>query len=492
MLHHTHFSRNRGWRLLAPAFCVAASSLLLAACSNNHDDAASAPVAPAAQTTLSGVAATGAAIAGASVQLHCVDGSSPSATSAGDGKWTLAIPTSALPCAAKVSGGSVAGVANTSSFYSLAPIASGTATTNLTPLTDLALADAVNSAAGLALDAWFDGSSIATQLPQVASAINAAIADLRSALNSAGYTLPESFDPFVASIVAGAEGDVYDQLLEAYKQALETAASSYADARNGYAGGSTLPPMPSPPAEPPITPPTPPPVGDDSTLAARISRAFAGTFVVSCPVDGGAKVDRTIVINTDGSSSVDGATAVSSSVGGYVQVQGRDAVSAGRDFGGVRAPSFLLQFNSDGTIRSEALHVVDLKTCTGVSGRVTPGSFDAPAAIAPRARTQTLNCTTGGSNSPKGATAFTVDSAGGMTLGTLSVSAEQYLQYSSYKLLDNTTFPSDNPYAQFVQVLAIGYSTPSSTINITLYVDPAGATKSVHFQNTYETGDCAP
>lgn len=473
--------------------CVAASLMLLAACSNNHDDDTTAPVVPVATTSLSGVAATGAAIAGASVQLHCVDGSSPDATSGSDGKWTLAIQTTALPCAVKVSGGTVGGVANTLSFYSLAPVASGTATTNLTPLTDLALADAVNAATGAALDAWFGGSGIATQLPQVASAIDAAIAELRTALSGAGYTLPEGFDPFVASIVAGAEGDVYDQLLEAYKQALEAAASTYADARNGYAGGSTLPPMQTtPPTEPPVTPPSTPPTGDSSTLAARIGSAFAGTFVVSCPADGGGKVNRTVVINADGSSSVDGATVISSSVGGYIQANHRDAVSAGRDFGSVQYPSFLLQFNTDGTIRSEALNVIDLKTCSGVSGRVNLSSFDAPAAVAQQARTQTLQCTTSGSNSPKGATGFTVDSAGGMTLGTLSVSAEQYLQYSSYKLLDNTTFPSDNPYAQLVQAYAIGYATSSQTINLTLYVDGSGATKSVHFQNTYETGDCVP
>lgn len=480
---------SRRWRQLAPALCLASGALLLAACSNDDDEEAAVPVVPAEQTTLSGVAATGAAIGGASVQLHCVDSSSPSTTSASDGKWTLAIPTAALPCAVKVSGGTVAGVANTLSFYSLAPVASGTATSNLTPLTDLALADAVNSATGTALDAWFDGSSIDTQLPQVASAINAAIGELRAALSSAGYTLPEGFDPFVAAIVAGAEGDVYDQLLEAYKQALEAAASNYADARNGYATGDALPPMEQTPItpEPPINPPT-----GDSTLAARIGSAYAGTFVVSCPADGGANVNRTVVINADGSSSVDGATAIGASVGGYIQLQHRDAVSAGRDFAGVREPSFLLQFNEDGTIMTGPFNVIDLKTCTGVSGRVNLATFSAPAAIAPLARTQTLNCTTGGSNSPKGATTFTVDSAGGMTLGTLSVSAEQYLQYDSYKLLDNTTFPSDNPYAQLIQAYAIGYSTPSTTTNLTLYVNAAGATTTVHFQNTYETGDCVP
>lgn len=191
----------------------------------------------ASNTTVNGVAATGAPISAGTVSLSCGNGFSTSTTTASNGQWSAAVPSAALPCYVKVFGGSPAGT-----FYSVAQKPNGTATTtaNITPLTDLATAAAVNSAGGSqALEVWFANDSPALR-QQVADGIAAASAQLRTALNDAGYDLPAGeFDPFTAAIVAGGADDLYDLILEAYKAAL--AGKAYDDARSDYVGGADLP-----------------------------------------------------------------------------------------------------------------------------------------------------------------------------------------------------------------------------------------------------------
>jgi hypothetical protein len=226
------------------------ASFTLAACGGGGDSIQLSPTVPSA--TVSGVAATGAPINGGAVTLRCGGGATANTTSAADGRWTTSLPSAALPCAVRVAGGTVDGVANTAVFYSLARAASGGASTaNLTPISDLALAAAVNSALGTALETWY-ASATDAQRQQVVDGLNTAIAALRAALIEAGYTLPagEGFDPFVAAITAGAAEDLYDQLLEAYKQALAALELGYEAARGDYTSGAGLPPAPEAPNPP--------------------------------------------------------------------------------------------------------------------------------------------------------------------------------------------------------------------------------------------------
>jgi hypothetical protein len=230
---------------------VAAFSIAAVAACNLDDNNASGG---AGSTTVGGVAATGAPIVGGLVKLSCSNGVTASANTAADGKWSTTVPANALPCNVKVSGGTPAGT-----FYSVAQRPSGTATTstaNVTPLTNLATAAAINSAGGRqALEAWFASDSLALR-QQVADGMALAVAQLRTALNDAGYELPASdFDPFTAAITAGGANDLYDQILEAYKAALAAAGKTYEDANDDYVAGSGLPDAEggSNPAEPPDT-----------------------------------------------------------------------------------------------------------------------------------------------------------------------------------------------------------------------------------------------
>lgn len=243
---------NKALKLLARTLILTGAASL-AACSGNNDsdNSGSTTPVPVPSSTVSGVAAIGAAISNGSVALRCGDGINQTVTSGSDGTWTASVPTDSLPCAVKVSGGTVFGVENSAIFYSIARSNTGVASTsNLTPMTDLALASAVNSAMGSTLDVWYTDATDA-QLQQVIDGLAAAVASLRTALADAGYTLPsESFDPFIDAITAGEETSLYDQLLDAYKQALSNAERSYEAARSDYIAGGDLPAVG--PVQPPI------------------------------------------------------------------------------------------------------------------------------------------------------------------------------------------------------------------------------------------------
>lgn len=263
---------NQSIRPLRGPLAAAVFGLLLQGCWINDGPTTTGTTAPS--STVSGVAATGAAIGGGAVTLHCGDGTDYSATTDMSGHWSTRVPTAALPCAVQVTGGMVNGIANTQVFYSLARTGSGTASTsNITPLTDLALAAAVNSAVGDNLDTWYGSGQL--RLADVTAGLNVAIGALRTALTDAGYSLPTTaFDPFNAAIAAAGESDPYDLLLEAYKQALT---GTYADARDNYVAGTLLPP----PSQTPATP--------DTTLASDQSGA---RFVTTGTVLGNSETNK--------------------------------------------------------------------------------------------------------------------------------------------------------------------------------------------------------
>jgi len=104
--------RESSWRLVAAVSAVAVlAAAALAACGGSDDD--SAPPAPPtpASLNLGGTAATGAAIAGATVEAKCKTGSGSATTSAA-GVYAIAISGGELPCVARVA---AAGAQSTSS-----------------------------------------------------------------------------------------------------------------------------------------------------------------------------------------------------------------------------------------------------------------------------------------------------------------------------------------------------------------------------------------
>lgn len=169
-------------------------------------------------TTLSGTAATGLPIVGGNVAVTCAGGNALTATTSNDGAWSVTISGQTLPCAIQVNGGTVNGVANATPYHSIA-LALGIA--NITPLTDLIVA---NLAGNNAPAAWFAGLNAAAIQGINAAALNAALGNVRVALNLADLN---NLNPFTAAFQAAA-GDPLDNMLEALRTALTNAGSNYA------------------------------------------------------------------------------------------------------------------------------------------------------------------------------------------------------------------------------------------------------------------------
>lgn len=175
------------------------SSILLAACGGSSSS--SSDTSNQTETvTLSGTAAIGAAITDASVSARCEDGSGfiGSVMTDNNGRFEGNVEEGALPCALSVRD------SDGTAYHSLAKAAG---TTNITPLTDLAIALSGEDPAQ-----WFKEGELAT----VAEVVEQRVQELLTTLENLGYTIPENLDPFQGAFAIGDSHDrVLDQLGEA-------------------------------------------------------------------------------------------------------------------------------------------------------------------------------------------------------------------------------------------------------------------------------------
>jgi len=103
-----------------------------------------------AALTLNGTAAVGLPIVGATVNIVCSGLSTTSMTQTdSSGSWQISIPGASLPCALELTGGTIDGLNNTTAYHS---IATSSGTNNITPLTDLMVANLAGTAS---LQTWF-------------------------------------------------------------------------------------------------------------------------------------------------------------------------------------------------------------------------------------------------------------------------------------------------------------------------------------------------
>lgn len=204
--------KKKGWGPLGRVLALAAATGL-AACGGGSDGDAGSTPAPAA-TSLAGTAAVGAPIVGGTVQVRCSGGNVLESVTSATGAWQVDTTGQSLPCAVRVSGGSLA------AGQALHSVALSFDTTNITPLTDLILANAT----GKLPSAWW-GSTGPTDVGTIASAqVDKALASLRAAL---GLTVLQTFDPRTVAFSA-APKDKVDDVLEALQQALAALGMDYA------------------------------------------------------------------------------------------------------------------------------------------------------------------------------------------------------------------------------------------------------------------------
>lgn len=274
------------------AACAAALLLALSACSDNDDHADI--MAPT--STVGGVAAIGSPLTAADVRLACRGGVTRTTTTTSDsGSWSVLVPSSALPCAVRVNGGRInGGTTNTAVLYSIAAGDGDTLVSNITPLTDLAMAQAVRTADGRSLADWYAAGAPSAE--QVTASIVAAQAALLTELRDRGYTVPEGFNPF-SDVFQAIVGNLYDDLLEAVATALAAAGQSFEEFRASYVDGGDIPAT--------VVTPGPAPDVPATHYIRRHWAILEGIYSFDC---GGAPLK--LRLNTNGSFSVeaDGST----------------------------------------------------------------------------------------------------------------------------------------------------------------------------------------
>ena len=203
----------------------------LSACGGG--DSSSPAVATA---TVSGTAATGAAIAGGSVSMNCVSGATGIATTAADGSYSLSVSGITFPCVARASYG-------TSDKLHTYVSAAGTA--NITPVTELLVA---NLTGGSALDA-FDKFDATKAKALTAVQVTAAIAAVKAYLVTLGVSVTDfPADPIGVKLTAKAgtvSGDKFDAVLDDLQAKLKAGSKKLADAvadiNKGTSGGTSIP-----------------------------------------------------------------------------------------------------------------------------------------------------------------------------------------------------------------------------------------------------------
>ena len=184
------------------ALCTAISSIGLSACHNDHDD--STPNNNSGNNngmvTLSGTAATGAALKNASVTASCNNNtgfSQPVSTDA-NGQWSGQVIAANLPCALQAKTPDLA-------LHSYA-VAAGNV--NITPLTDLGIAKISRKQP----TDWFKQYQILLE-----SQLKTTLDELSQQLASKNYVLPAQFNLLTTAFKIG---DAFDQLLDVFATAI--------------------------------------------------------------------------------------------------------------------------------------------------------------------------------------------------------------------------------------------------------------------------------
>jgi hypothetical protein len=169
---------------------------------------------------LNGTAAVGLPIVGATVSIVCSGLSTVSQTQTdSSGNWQISIPGAALACALELTGGTIDGLGNTTAYHS---IATSSGTNNITPLTDLMVANVAGTAA---LQTWFAAlTGPSTSLAGITSTqVNQAWVELGQDMPVLGSAIANPITmPFTSTT-----GNAMDRALSALAAGLSSTGVSY-------------------------------------------------------------------------------------------------------------------------------------------------------------------------------------------------------------------------------------------------------------------------
>ena len=197
---------------------------LMTACGGGSSDTPPPPSAPTT-VTLTGVVARGAALAGAAVSAKCA-ANTGTATSGTSGAYTLTVTAGVFPCVLQATSSDAATVLH--SVATAGPAGSTTANANITPLTELLVAQVTGtqpatymaSVAASTLAAAITTSTVSTAQTAVVATLTAAGVSLTGITNMVTDTLvPAS---------TGSTGNAYAQVLGALNQAITSSGTTLA------------------------------------------------------------------------------------------------------------------------------------------------------------------------------------------------------------------------------------------------------------------------
>jgi hypothetical protein len=187
------------------------------------------PAAPviAASITISGTAAQGAALVGATVNVKCAAGTG-NATTGGDGKYTVTITGASLPCALKVAG------TDGTTFHSLIAGSgtSGTFAANLSPLTELIVAKAAAGTPAILFSNFDSAAQTKISTAVLDTAVAALIATFQGVIDLNGV------NPIKDTLVVG---NSLDKKLDELKAVLTAARTTLAELTNAVAASGDTP-----------------------------------------------------------------------------------------------------------------------------------------------------------------------------------------------------------------------------------------------------------
>lgn len=213
--------------LCSLAMCGAAAALV--GCGGGD----SPPAAGTTSTplTLTGTAATGAAMAGRPVDVKCAPGTG-TATTAAAGTYTISVTDGVLPCALRVT------AADGTVLYSVASGTGSSAVANINAVTHLVVA-ALTGADPTTLYTNFTAS---TASAVTAGSVTAAVTSVVNTLKAAGIDLSAIGNVLTASLVAAngaTAGNAYDQGLDALKAAQTSSGTTLAQLTQTVANTTT-------------------------------------------------------------------------------------------------------------------------------------------------------------------------------------------------------------------------------------------------------------
>jgi hypothetical protein len=164
---------------------------------------------PAASSlSISGTAASGAAIAGGTVDVKCATGTGTATTNA-DGTYTVSISNGAAPCMLRVTSGST---------VLFSALESGATSANISPLTQLVVANALGSDPATVFSA---GVSSSTNIS--AATLSTAVTNVQTALAGLGLSL-SGVDPLKSTLTAATDttaGNAQDKQIDGLMAALK-------------------------------------------------------------------------------------------------------------------------------------------------------------------------------------------------------------------------------------------------------------------------------